>query len=242
MGGTRLYGPFGPQMDEKHPYDVLTGHALSEPTRLERRSLLAVSAIGIVVKWKAIFSPGINVSAYGLSFSMDHEFLLRVIGLIDAYLLIVFATSALTDFSNWRHRLRGAISKHLDSTPPSGSEAIGVGIDHAFEGLPVVLEAERNVQRVYFDRYQENRVSFTTLALTLAPSSVPKIFFDFLFPVLLGVPVLVCLLPMPWVASGALVCYVCGTLLAYLRSRERGLRSWRAVFDACRWPSVFFRR
>ena len=83
---------------------------LSEVTRKERRTLLGVAALGIVVARAGIVPS--RISALGVEFGKtDQLTLLRMLALIIGYFLLAFLTYALSDFMAWRLAVLTALRK-----------------------------------------------------------------------------------------------------------------------------------
>jgi len=83
----------------------LLSDPLSRETRNERKSLLAVSALGIVVV-KTGLVPS-RITALGIEFSpADKIMLLRVIAAIVAYFILAFVVYAWADYLAWQTTFR----------------------------------------------------------------------------------------------------------------------------------------
>src|SRR6267142_5712600 len=78
--------------------EIRVSDPLSPVTRSERRTLLAVSAIGIIIV-KAGFVPT-KISALGIEFSETNQVILvRTIAAVILYFLIAFVIYGITDFT-----------------------------------------------------------------------------------------------------------------------------------------------
>jgi hypothetical protein len=224
------------------PFEVLTEHPLTETTRKERRSLLAVSSISIAMMWTGMFPT--QIGALGLSFpSNNRQILIHLLGLINAYLFGTFTASALTDFANWRHRFRAEGALWLQNNPEQGNELTAQMIDHVLRQVPLRLEAETQAQQALLTEYLETKSEgFWFIAYRLAPSAVVKAALDFVLPIILGLWAVCVLLPWSWIAWAAAAAYVIGVPLAYRTSKLEVVRP-RAVALALRsWFYIVLRR
>ena len=85
----------------RSPGDLLLRDQLSKETRTERRTLLGVSAIGIVIV-KTGLVPA-KISALGIEFNQtDQRSLLLAVAAVTIYFLIAFLIYAASDFLLWR--------------------------------------------------------------------------------------------------------------------------------------------
>ena len=88
-------------MSEPIYQQVILKDPLSEETRKERRNLLAVSALGIVMVKSGLIPS--KISALGIEFSQaDQNVLLYALAIITIYFLLAFIFYALSDFMNYR--------------------------------------------------------------------------------------------------------------------------------------------
>ncbi len=94
--------------DTKSPSQVRLQDPLSEVTRNERKVLLGISAIGIVIA-KSGLVPS-RISALGVDFDhADQAALLRMLSAIVGYFLIAFVIYASSDLVAWRVSFHNAI-------------------------------------------------------------------------------------------------------------------------------------
>ncbi len=83
-------------MSEQFPEHVLVDDPLNQVTRTERRNLLGVSALGIVIVKTGLLPT--QISALGIQFSQtDRVALLHSIAIVDIYFLIAFLLYAVSD-------------------------------------------------------------------------------------------------------------------------------------------------
>lgn len=88
-------------MSEPIYQQVLLKDPLSEETRKERRNLLGVSTLGIVMVKSGLIPS--KISALGIEFSQaDQTVLLYALAVITIYFLLAFIFYALSDFMNYR--------------------------------------------------------------------------------------------------------------------------------------------
>src|SRR2546430_6802694 len=94
-------------MTSRSSSDVRLRDPLSNVTRNERKLLLAVSAIGLVLRNAGLVPT--KIAALGIEFSqIDQKILLRATGLIVLYFLCAFVLYAVSDFVAWRLEFHGA--------------------------------------------------------------------------------------------------------------------------------------
>jgi hypothetical protein len=135
------------------PYQqALLKDPLSQETRKERRSLLAVSAIGLIIA-KAGLVPT-RIAALGIEFSQtDRTTLLRSLALITVYFLVAFIFYALADYYSYRidtyilelryHQRRKELLEVITDGLRSENEELGI----TKEGLEQVLEEKDQLER-----------------------------------------------------------------------------------------------
>ena len=91
-----------------NPTEVRVRDPLTEVTRKERRALLGMAAIGIIVV-KTGLVPS-KISALGIDFSLtDQTMLFRALGCVICYFLVAFILYAASDFVAWRVALMAAV-------------------------------------------------------------------------------------------------------------------------------------
>jgi hypothetical protein len=97
----------------KPPTELLFGDPLAEVTRKERKSLLVVSAVAIVIA-KTGLVPS-KISALGIEFTQaDKTALLRVLAAVVAYFVVAFLVYASSDFVWWRISIQAAQTEWWD--------------------------------------------------------------------------------------------------------------------------------
>lgn len=83
------------------PSEIRVRDPLSEVTRKERRILLGVSALGIIVAKTGLIPS--KITSLGIEFSStDQRSLVWVLGAITVYFLSAFVIYAISDFVAWR--------------------------------------------------------------------------------------------------------------------------------------------
>ena len=142
------------------PYQqALLKDPLSQETRKERRSLLAVSALGLIIV-KAGLVPT-RIAALGIEFSQaDRTTLLWSLALITIYFLVAFLFYALADYSSYRidtyilelryHQRRKELLEVINDGLRSENEELRI----TKEGLEQVLEEKGQLERE-FDRVKQ---------------------------------------------------------------------------------------
>lgn len=97
-------------MAEPSPGQILLKDPLSEVTRKERRTLLGVSAIGILMVETGLVPT--KISALGIEFSLaERAALLKALAAVVIYFLAAFFLYAGSDFLAWRLSLYSAVSE-----------------------------------------------------------------------------------------------------------------------------------
>ena len=144
---------------------ILLKDPLSKEARLERRNLLAASAIGIVMV-KGGLVP-IRISALGLEFDhADQQSLLRALAAVVLYFLLAFLVYAGSYFLLWRIAFGNAINAAIyNSRLPKTEEVNAVKPDPTDEKF----------------RHME-----TLLHRIPKPMSALRAAFEFALPILLG--------------------------------------------------------
>jgi hypothetical protein len=139
---------------------------LSDVTRRERRALLGVSAIGIVIA-KTGLVPS-KISALGIEFTQaDQRSLLLSVAAIISYFLIAFIVYAASDFLAWRLSYGWTL------------------IDEELEKRRLakdVDEKERNLKNDIIEEYRLSEIWFTMSK----PMSIVRAVFEFAIPIALG--------------------------------------------------------
>ena len=98
--------------------ELLLDDPLKEVTRKERKMLLAVSVLAIVLVKTGLVPT--KISALGVEFNETHQqALLLIVSLVDIYFLSAFVIYASTDFFVWRKAIvkasRDEIRQHYDN-------------------------------------------------------------------------------------------------------------------------------
>jgi hypothetical protein len=166
--------------------DALSGHfvkdPLSEITRKERRTLLAVSALGAIMV-KANIVPQ-KISALGIDFGeINRTVLLRSLALVVGYFLIAFILYAISDFVAWRVSIQNYL---FELSAKDELEAVS---KHGVPHEPVKNRAEEDaLRRKALYEYRLRR-----LGCWAKPVAFFRAAFDYLFPVVLAVYAIVLL-------------------------------------------------
>jgi hypothetical protein len=149
---------------EIHPAAVLVADPLSEVTRKERRSLLATSAIGVLILRTGLVPE--RISTFGIEFSKaDQTAVLRVLAIVVLYFLVAFVIYAFSDFVSWRITFRGALREaHMER------------VQSELEGIS---KETKDVTETHARRGRR----WTRAA---RPTSWARTIFEFLLPVLVG--------------------------------------------------------
>jgi len=105
-------------MDIDPSFEISVRDPLSEITRKERRSLLALSTLGIIMVKTGLIPE--RISAFGVEFSKtDQKSLLFVVAFIIVYFLVSFVIYAWSDFASWRIAVNSARQRWLSATADS---------------------------------------------------------------------------------------------------------------------------
>ena len=166
--------------------DALSGHfvrdPLSEITRKERRTLLAVSALGAIMV-KANIVPQ-KISALGIDFGeINRTILLRSLALVIGYFLVAFILYAISDFVAWRIAIQNYL---FELSVKDESEAIS---KHGIPHEPIKTRSEDDaLRRKALYEYRLRR-----LGCWAKPIAFVRAAFDYLFPVVLAVYAIVLL-------------------------------------------------
>src|SRR3972149_1614277 len=105
-------------MDIDPSFEIRVRDPLSEVTRKERRSLLGVSTIGIIMVKTGLIPE--KITAFGVKFSKtDQKSLLFIVAFIIVYFLISFVIYAWSDFVSWRIAVNSARQRWLSATADS---------------------------------------------------------------------------------------------------------------------------
>ena len=149
------------------PLDIRVRDPLSHVTRNERRSLLAVSTLGVALVETGLIP--VKIDALGIEFTQaDQRSVLIIVALSAVYFLIAFTIYAASDFVAWRLALRNALAvEEVNRKQTAGSRK---GYLHArMQRLPV-------------------------LSYLVGPVSILRALFEFILPIAVGVYATVVLL------------------------------------------------
>lgn len=167
--------------DEAHlkPSEIQLRDPLSEVTRKERRMLLGISALGIVIV-KSGLVPA-KVSALGIEFTQtNQQALIFALGAVVAYFFAAFVIYAASDLVTWKAAYQTSVKDFLRYVR-----------EHAQASSPVPMH--------YFFG-AEHRWHFFAL-----PISILRASFEFGVPIIIGIYAMVVLFtatPPPPQASG----------------------------------------
>ncbi len=140
---------------------------LSNVTRAERRSLLAVSAVALATRYAGLVPT--KISALGIEFQQaDQQRLLWSLAGLVAYFLLAFAAYALSDFVAWKLRY----NEHFDRMVEDGRER-----RQRIERLPILERGIHDVIREDYSRW----------ARVAPPVSVGRSAVDFVLPLAVAV-------------------------------------------------------
>ena len=145
-------------MEEKSAAQIRLEDPLSDVTRKERRSLLAVSAIAIIMA-KTGLVPA-KISGFGIEFTQaDQSTFLFILGVIVMYLFFAFTTYALSDFLAWRIAFNRQRLKLLRDQQEAAKE-----------------ESDQTSNR-----------KLIRLAIASRPTSFVRAVFEFLLPIIVAI-------------------------------------------------------
>jgi hypothetical protein len=149
--------------ETKRPREIEIQDPLSEVTRAERKTLLGVSAAGLIIV-KTGLVPS-EISALGIKFERaDQHTLLTLLSAVVIYFLIAFLIYAASDFVAWRvsltYAIRTAILNDIRQTRPE-------------------REIEDNIREQFSD------IGRLWVAAT-RPMSVVRAIFEFLVPIMIA--------------------------------------------------------
>jgi len=156
-------------MSNASPAEIRLRDPLSETTRAERRSLLAISVIGLIIV-KTGLVPS-KISALGIDFSFtDQVFLFRALSAITAYFLLAFVIYAASDLAAWTHAIFSATRERIR--------------EEQMQELDSDLQ-QRNIRRAV-EHEIASRLGPAYSTLRLSVISQIRALFDFLVPVVIG--------------------------------------------------------
>jgi hypothetical protein len=169
-------------MTPRSPSDIRLRDPLSEVTRNERKFLLAVSAIGLIVLHAGLVPT--KIAALGIEFSqIDQKILLKAIGAIILYFLCAFILYALSDFVAWRLEFHSArretlleqLRKHKEFETLAGErrEQLEPQMSRQFRGPKLFDKSDAPYESRFLIRSE-------------FPVSLLRAFFEFLVPTIIG--------------------------------------------------------
>jgi hypothetical protein len=159
-------------MTEPTPPEIRVRDPLSEVTRKERRLLLGVSIIGIVLA-KAGLMPQ-KISSLGVEFTpINQKFLLNLCAIIVAYFLIAFIIYAATDFIAWRLAWRDVWKGSLRKRKYIEKDNVEA---------KYITEQERKIEELVEARFKGNRIIFAIYG----PTMIIRALFEYLLPIIVG--------------------------------------------------------
>lgn len=156
---------------------------LTDSTRQERRILLAVSTLGVIIVRGGVIPA--RIAFLGVELSTDNQlFLFRTLAAVTSYFLVTFIAYAIADNAAWAARMRG---EYGDSISPDMSAAYKRLIDET----PILVLAGDPVKQLTVDQIVH------ALASAVMKTHTPRnrwsyaagwarFVFDFVIPVGLG--------------------------------------------------------
>ena len=144
---------------------------LNDVTRKERRNLLGVSALGVLMA-KTGLVPS-SIFALGIEFSStDQKTILRVVALVVLYFLCAFVIYAVADFLAWGSAIKVAVNET--------AEKVASETEEGRQKRKAIDDAVKNALQFYFGRCVDRPFSFVT------PIQWVRVIFEFLVPIILG--------------------------------------------------------
>ena len=148
--------------------EVILQDPLNEATRKERRSLLGISVLAIILVKAGIIPT--KLTALGVEFGKaDQQSLLWVLNLITLYFLIAFLIYAVSDFLAWRIAFINAFRERL--------------AEREFDESGLAAPVELGHLEFEFLSRLSNRFVFTLSR----PVSFIRAAFEFVLPVIMGI-------------------------------------------------------
>lgn len=162
------------KMNKLRSQDIQLKDPLSEVTRKERRALLAVSTLGIVIAKTGLIPS--KITALGIEFTRaDQRSLLLSIAAIIFYFLIAFVVYAASDFLAWRLSYGWTL------------------INEEIEKRRLPEDAEKNQPDLKREIIEEYRLSEIWFAMS-KPMSFVRALLEFAIPIILGAYAVIVLL------------------------------------------------
>lgn len=174
---------------EVHPSEILSEDPLREATRKERRNLLAVSSIALLITLSGHYPK--RIETLGMDFSGPGYLLINAIGVFDLYFLCAFLLYAVPDYLAWKishdtaHRQWDATDTVLTTAGEIAKEAYRKGeiTKKDWEPQSDLIGRDRKPGYKWLVAARKNRwlkASFKS-AISL------RALFDFALPVVLGI-------------------------------------------------------
>ncbi|MGD0000079.1 MAG: hypothetical protein ABSE21_08265 [Bryobacteraceae bacterium] len=174
-----------------HPASAILQEPIREEARRNRRALLAVSSVCLAVRLTGAFPT--QISALGITFSgSDQHRLVWMAIILQAYFLLAFVVSAMTDFVQWRHEMRHAIETYFKSSEASESavftvdSAVSAALDEVQARRLSGLRPEAPVHRISHEmqKYMTKKRSLYRMLLNTYPFVLAQHVLVFWIPVL----------------------------------------------------------
>lgn len=160
--------------DVKWPSEIRLRDPLSEVTRVERKTLLGVSTIGIMIAASGLVPS--KISALGIEFDRANQAaLLRLLSGVVAYFLTAFVVYAISDFVSWRVSFHNAVFDWILTRRLSADDEQYLLEHHGWQ---------------FF-----RQARFWSAAI--GPVSIVRALFEFLVPVIIGICAVTILLRTP---------------------------------------------
>jgi hypothetical protein len=166
-------------MADDAPWLRLLGDPLKDVTRKERRALLGVSVVALLVARTGVLPT--KIESIGIDFTIGNKAsLLLLLSAIVGYFLVMFLVYAVSDFVAWQKSYRDPIDQLKFDAHESQYRAADAGATNVVIGIEAV-----NRRKEAWD---------AILRRAIAPTSVTRAVMEFLVPTLVGVAALVCVL------------------------------------------------
>jgi len=154
------------------PSDIRLKDPLSDVTRKERRTLLGVSALGIVMVKTGLVPT--KISALGIDFSpTDQKTILQAVAVVVIYFLVAFITYAASDFLAWRHALALSVRESMINKAKEEAEA----------SIRSCREITDKVEEVFQREFGREMI---LSRMGMRPVSTFRALFEFALPILVG--------------------------------------------------------
>jgi hypothetical protein len=154
-------------MPEQINKNLLLGDPLAEVTRRERRMLLGVSLLGVVLVKTGLIPT--KISALGVEFDKtDQQALLNILAFVTLYFLVAFVIYATSDFLAWR---RSLLTYHVERMRENARLRRELKPEHLEQEQAILWELDRS----------------TLLFSMIRPVSTVRALFEFVLPIVFGV-------------------------------------------------------